>query len=41
MSKLAIQMNPVLGYEQPNPTARYRNENVSLCDLVEANKQKQ
>lgn len=33
----AIQMNPVLGFSEPNPGARYRNENVSLSDLVSSN----
>ena len=35
--EMAIEMNPVLGHAEPNPHARYRNENVSLSDLVQAN----
>lgn len=32
----AIQLN----VHEPNPTARYRNENVSLMDIINANRQK-
>jgi ferredoxin len=38
--EMAIRMNPVLGFKEPNPNARYRNEHVSLTDLVRANWQK-
>lgn len=37
--KMAIKMNPVMGYEEPNPQARYRNENVTLQDIIKANDQ--
>lgn len=33
----AIRLNPVLGFTEPDPKARYRNENVSLSDLVLSN----
>jgi ferredoxin len=33
----AIRLNPVFGFEEPNPEARYRNENITLSDLVAAN----
>lgn len=33
----AIKVNRVLEFEEPNPEARYRNENVSLTELVQAN----
>ena len=35
--EMAIKVNPVLGFQEPDPEARYRNENVSLTELVEAN----
>lgn len=35
--KTAIRVNRVLGFEEPNPEARYRNENVSLTELVRSN----
>ncbi|MGN0445771.1 MAG: EFR1 family ferrodoxin [Acutalibacteraceae bacterium] len=36
----AIQVLPTLGWEEPNPEARYRNENITLSDLVAANCQR-
>jgi formate hydrogenlyase subunit 6/NADH:ubiquinone oxidoreductase subunit I len=33
----AIRLNPVLGFTDRNPEARYRNENVTLTDLLDAN----
>ena len=35
--EMAIRIRPVLGFEEPNPDARYRNENVSLTEIVRAN----
>lgn len=35
----AIRMQPVFGYREKNPDARYRNEHVSLSDLVRSNRQ--
>lgn len=35
--EMAILVNPVAGFAEPNPEARYRNENVTLSDLVAAN----
>lgn len=35
--EMAIRINPVFGFEEPNPEARYRNEYVSLSELVQAN----
>ena len=35
----AIQMNPVCGFTEKNPQARYRNEHVTLSDLAAANSQ--
>ena len=32
---MAIQMN----MPEPNPKARYRNEHISICEIVEANNQ--
>ncbi|MGI6736917.1 MAG: EFR1 family ferrodoxin [Anaerovoracaceae bacterium] len=34
----AIKVNSVFGFTEPNPHARYRNEHVSLTDLVRANR---
>lgn len=39
--EMAILVNPVCGFEEPNPRARYRNVNVSLTELVRANWRKQ
>jgi ferredoxin len=33
----AIVVNPVLGFEEPDPEARYRNEHVSLSELIDSN----
>lgn len=33
----AIRVKPVLGFREPNPKARYRNNHVSLTDLVRSN----
>lgn len=33
----AVRVRPVFGVHEPNPTVRYRNENVSLTDLVRSN----
>ncbi|MDD5986571.1 MAG: EFR1 family ferrodoxin [Eubacteriales bacterium] len=38
--KAAIRVNPVCGYHEPNPEARYRNEHVTLSELVAANERK-
>ncbi|MGI5887810.1 MAG: EFR1 family ferrodoxin [Oscillospiraceae bacterium] len=35
--EMAIKVNKVLGLEEPNPKARYRNENVTLTELVRSN----
>jgi ferredoxin len=35
--EMAIEVNPVFGFSEPNPEARYRNENVTLSELVDAN----
>jgi ferredoxin len=35
----AIRMREVLGYAEKNPQARYRNEHVSLGELIAANEQ--
>lgn len=37
--KAAIQMNKILGLQEKNPKARYRNEHVALHELVDANNQ--
>ena len=37
--KAAIQMREILGFREKNPKARYRNEHVTLCELVKANNQ--
>ncbi|MEE8885801.1 MAG: EFR1 family ferrodoxin [Eubacteriales bacterium] len=36
----AIRINPVLGFTEPDPEVRYRNENISLTDLVRSNYRK-
>jgi ferredoxin len=35
----AIQLNPVLGFAEKNPQERYRNEHVSMAELIKANQQ--
>lgn len=35
----AIQLNPVLGFAEKNPQERYRNEHVSVAELIKANQQ--
>lgn len=37
--KSAIRMNKILGFQDKNPKVRYRNEHVTLCELVKANDQ--
>lgn len=37
--KDAIKVKKIMGFEEKNPEARYRNEHVSLCELVAANDQ--
>lgn len=33
----AIKINRVLGFEEPNPEARYRNERIGLTELIRSN----
>lgn len=37
--KAAIKVRKILGFQEKNPKARYRNEHISLCELVDANNQ--
>lgn len=37
--KAAIRMKEILGFREKNSRARYRNEHVTLCELVKANDQ--
>lgn len=35
----AIKMNVIMGYSEKNPSARYRNANISLAEIITANNQ--
>lgn len=38
-SKAAIKVNKILGFQEKNPRARYRNEHIKLAELIAANNQ--
>ncbi len=37
--KFAIKVRKTFGFDEKNPKARYRNEHITLCELVESNNQ--
>lgn len=37
--KAAIKVKKLMGFQEKNPGARYRNEHITLCELVAANNQ--